>query len=276
MEAPAMTAIRRVLPQIFMVLSVLPSAQGATWTTIDVPGAILTRVYGINSVGDAVGDFLDTAEVEHGFLLRGGNFTIIDVPGATSTAALGINDNGQISGSFGRSGEKIRGFLLEGQNWTILDFPDSLGTSAGGINNAGEIVGSYDTPDNFHGFTWNNGQFVTVDGPTSFTVLYAVNNLGNIVGLDGYSPYSGFAINPKGMFRIFGPKRLPYGVNDHKVIVGADGKNGFSLHLKTDLLVRMRFPHSLGTMCHGINNNGQIVGEYEDGAGVTHGFLRTK
>jgi hypothetical protein len=39
------------------------------FTTIDVPGAVLTEASGINPRGDIVGDYIDSSGNDHGFLL---------------------------------------------------------------------------------------------------------------------------------------------------------------------------------------------------------------
>jgi uncharacterized membrane protein len=85
---------------------------GGSFTTIDVPGATLTAVFGLNDLGDVVGSYIDADRARHGFLLSGGNYTTIDVdvPNATNNYATGINDAGQISGKFDVDGT-TRGFL---------------------------------------------------------------------------------------------------------------------------------------------------------------------
>jgi uncharacterized membrane protein len=54
--------------------------EGATFTTIDVPGAIATDAQGINDAGQIVGGFGNVTG--HGFLKEGATFITIDVPGA--------------------------------------------------------------------------------------------------------------------------------------------------------------------------------------------------
>src|SRR5438876_3542937 len=58
------------------------SAQGQSFTTIDVPGAFSTSALGINSKGDIVGEYTNLTG-NHGFLLSSGAFTTIEVPGAS-------------------------------------------------------------------------------------------------------------------------------------------------------------------------------------------------
>ena len=69
------------------------------FTTIDVPSATGTIGSGINTRGEIVGYYFDTAGAVHGFLLSKGVLTAIDFPGATDTFAFKINSPGQIVGA---------------------------------------------------------------------------------------------------------------------------------------------------------------------------------
>ena len=73
-----------------------------------------TQVIGVNDAGQMVGEFIDAASVEHGFVTSGGVFTLIDFPGATSTAAAGINSAGDIVGVTS-DGTMTPRFSLEGR-----------------------------------------------------------------------------------------------------------------------------------------------------------------
>src|SRR5512144_524620 len=84
--------------------------QGDTFTAIVYPGANVTYANAINDAGDIVGQYMDSANLAHGFLLSGGKFTAIDFPGARQTWALGINSRGDISGYYGLDGVQ-HGFL---------------------------------------------------------------------------------------------------------------------------------------------------------------------
>jgi hypothetical protein len=64
-----------------------------TFTPIDFPGGFFTSAQGINSRGELVGVYVDTAD-GHGYLLRRGTFTSIDFHGATFTFALNISAEG--------------------------------------------------------------------------------------------------------------------------------------------------------------------------------------
>ena len=79
----------------FVGLAATP-APALDCTQIDIPGARSTTAFGINSLGDIVGQFADAKNVSHGFLIdhRSGQITAIDVPGSTLTQA-----NGSIRGA---------------------------------------------------------------------------------------------------------------------------------------------------------------------------------
>jgi len=69
---------------------------------IDPPDAIVSDARDVNSSGEIVGFFTDSANKTHGFLLRKGDFTTIDFPGedVVSTQARGINPQGDIVGFY--------------------------------------------------------------------------------------------------------------------------------------------------------------------------------
>jgi len=89
------------------------------FTTIDVPGASLTYVSGINPDGDIVGQYVN-ATGDHSFLLSKGAFTTIDVPGAYSTGAFAINPEGNIVGLYIKD-TRVQGFLLSKGAFTTID-----------------------------------------------------------------------------------------------------------------------------------------------------------
>src|SRR5262252_2716822 len=95
-------------PNIYLPMLALGFALGVTsnllgadptFTSIDFPGAALTRAHGINPRGDIVGQYV-SAGLTHGFLLSGGSFTTIDFPGATSTLPNDINARDDIVGGY--------------------------------------------------------------------------------------------------------------------------------------------------------------------------------
>jgi hypothetical protein len=53
---------------------------------------------GNDARGDIVGQYLDAANVSHGYLLRDGQFATVDFPGATFSGLTAMNKNGDIVG----------------------------------------------------------------------------------------------------------------------------------------------------------------------------------
>jgi hypothetical protein len=180
-------------------------------------------------------------------------FTIIDFPGQLYTNGNGANSAGQIVGSYGPLVSKgdlgNHGFLLTmsrhkksiSETFSTIDFPKVTNQSSDGINDQGQIVGEYiDGKNVFHGYELNKGKFTTLDVPFSGaagTAAIGINNSGDIVG--GWIVSSGFS-------------------------------HGFELSSGT--YTQLDYPGSIQTFANRINNNGDIVGYFDDST-ATHGFL---
>jgi uncharacterized membrane protein len=141
----------------------------------------------------------------------------------------------------------IRGFLRDAQGaFTPIDAPDAVETQPYGVNNRGQLVGSYaDAQQGFHGFLLDAGVFTTIDAPdaTGSTFVFDINERGQLAGvydLDGH----GYLQDRRGNFTTI----------DHpEGFVGrGNSEQG------------------------GINNRGQIVGNYRDATGTVKGFLLDK
>ena len=72
---------------------------GASYTTLNVPGADGTIAIGINDTGNVAGRYWVGSEW-HGFIFDGASYTTLNVPGADGTYAYGINDTGNVVGSY--------------------------------------------------------------------------------------------------------------------------------------------------------------------------------
>jgi probable HAF family extracellular repeat protein len=168
-----------------------------TVTTIDIPGASNTTVYGINNRGAVVGAYSGADGKEHGFLLERGQVTVIDPPespedpAAINTAATDINDRGQIVGFYADAKGTYHGYRYDKGRFTRIDPPGAadvagLATTAPfGINNRGQVVGqSVDTTGVLHGYLWEQGRgFKTIDPPGGASNACAeLPNVGRICG----------------------------------------------------------------------------------------------
>src|SRR5205823_13123407 len=81
-------------------------AGAPTYKTVDYPGSIWTAATDMNSSGQIVGRYIDTAGTSHGFLLSRGRFFDITPPGAVFSRAAGINGQGDIVGDYSASDPK--------------------------------------------------------------------------------------------------------------------------------------------------------------------------
>jgi uncharacterized membrane protein len=258
--------------------------EALVFSPLHVPGSTATVARGINALGQIVGSYMDERGT-HGFLLRNGVFSTIDVPGGNSTIASGINNAGQIVGAYGDGADSgNHGFLLRDAALTTLDVPGSLDTRAGGLNNRGLIVGTYLGVDGHrHGFSFSDGIFTTVDAPRAHdTFASAVDDAGRIVGRssDGVTT-SGF-LRSGGRFATIAPSPRRYAdaraIDNAGDVAGQDGDpatpfRGFLRRGGVFVPVPIQWTPSSWNV-QGLNDLGQLVGEYHDDAGV-HGYVAT-
>jgi uncharacterized membrane protein len=285
-------------PMIFLLALSLTAGVPAetladSWTTIDFPGAIDTRAFGINENGDIVGLYYTADGTGHGFLLSEdggqGSFHSIDFSDVF-TNAISINDAGDIVGRYTGAEDVTHGYLLRNGQMTMIDFPGAVFTVAAGINQAGDtIVGRYDDADSItHGYrlTLSSGQFDPFDPPDSVhTEAVRINSHGNIVGYyqSADNTFHAFlrhdeiftTVDFPGARDTGNPTGL-IGINDFGDIVGsyddaAGRRHGFLL--SDGKFTTIDFPDAIASICAAINNDGCIVGLYRDVDTNIHGFL---
>lgn len=257
-----------------------------TFTTVDVPGAGVTNVSGINTNGDMVGWYSQADNTPaSGFLLSGGNFTFLNYPSAYETVARSINDSGVIAGYAGILHDAAYvGFTYTEGTFTKVRVGNSGYNYAEGIDNLGDIVGGYGNIGSNNGFEEAGTKFRNVTPPGNWNAVLAtgVNNLGQIVGATTAASTSGFFYT-KGKFQTIAVPgsngtTSPMGINDAGIVIGSYfgcstscGYHGFAL-LKGKYL-SFDYPGSVTTFALGINSLGQIVGCYSLSDGITHGYV---
>lgn len=127
-----------------------------TTTVLNIPGATVSDISGINNLDRIVGGYFDAASIEHGVEIdsNGAVRAPLDFPGAVSTLFRGINDRGSVVGRYVNSDGSVHGLLFRLPNTFIgFDYPGAVETSLNGINNAGYIAGRYtDAAGVRHGF----------------------------------------------------------------------------------------------------------------------------
>jgi len=217
-----------------------------TFITVNVPGAINTRVLGVNDGGDVVG-FFDTGAntVQHGFLLHHtGQIQIIDPPSPLFGVPQGVNNSLVVVGG---------DFRWQGGKFTKIDFR-TPGTGEAqelnGISNPGVIVGSLFRSDFWNGILLAGNDFdlfPRINGQD--THINGVNGRGDVVGLGpiGNGGYVAFHVE-----------------------AGETSTDGSERPLNPFVV---RFPGSIETVPANINYNQAIVGTYHNSDNIDHGFL---
>ena len=179
------------------------------------------------------------------------HFSYFSVPGSNTLAVEDISDLGAVVGYYTIPAGATQGYVrsAKGQLTTIVDPQDMGGQKAGftealGTNAEGTVVGTFlnTATNSYEGFFYHNGMFtnyVLPSKPTN-TWIFGINDLGDICGYYQNAPSfvsTGF--------------------------LSDDGKiTSFSIPGSTSL-----YPVS-------INNSDFVAGEYQDLAGVFHGFVR--
>jgi len=128
---------------------------GGVFQTIFIPAAVGgAQATGINNSQQISGFYIDSAGVNHGFLLNFGLLVTLDAPGSTFTQALGLNNKGQVVGDYMDQGGLTHGFVwTSAGGFTIIDDPAGIGTTVvNGINDLGTLVGFYGTAPINSGF----------------------------------------------------------------------------------------------------------------------------
>lgn len=230
--------------------TIKPSYGQSNYTNENFPGSMETQVTALNNHKDTAGFWVDSKNVNRGFVEWNGVFTSYRDPKTgkgTVNQVLGLNDSGIAVGFY---------------------------TDAAGIN---------------HGFTLNQatGKFKAVTPPGGGSVVAtAINDAGDIAGIimTSSSQTNGF-IEKNGQFSVLsfpgGSSTQPFGINKHDQMVGSYLDGGGVLHgfLLSDPLshatwVSIDDPNGIGsTVINGLSDGGKMVGFYTDAAGNTDGML---
>ena len=170
-----------------------------TFTNIKITGALAVNVNGINDKGHLVGAYVDSASVQHGFLLVGKTLTKLDPPNVTSLAtAWGINNNGVITIFGANSSGTYLSYTTADKGGTYKAFhapgEGATGTAIHQNNNKGDIVATYfDTAGNRHGVLFHSGKYYSFDDPNGVgsTRGDGLNDTRHIVGRYGSGTFGG-------------------------------------------------------------------------------------
>jgi hypothetical protein len=268
------------------------------YTTIEAPDPnVWLFPFDINNRGQLTGEYVRVGpdgvpDSESGFLRDPrGRVTVLDVPGAKGTEAVKLNDRGQVVGEYSQdtpivnSSANPRDYLWDRGRVITIEIPgaDPVRTEPIGVNNRGQVVGPYlDRKGALHGFLWERGRITTIDLPgATSTSPTAVNDRGQVLGVytDAAGAFHGFVLS-RGRFVSFdapdqGDFLFPLDINNRGQIVGwtvddpvtMAGARGFLLAKGArGPATPVSFPGASRTIATGINDQGQIVGFYENPA----------
>lgn len=243
-----------LLSLILLVFISVANAQ-VKYTTPECAGLHVDQLIGISNNGVIVGSYYtDTDPLSHPLLISKGKCIPIGqntILATKSAIAFGVNDQGDISGSYFDGGAfvgPVHGFLLNKSGvLTVLDFPGADNTYGFGINESGTVVGSWSVNDSSgnllfeHGFVWKNGDFRDV--------VYA-----------GYYRTQVSAINARGDF-------VGTGIDPDFI--------GHPFIYSNGEITPMDLPPSaIGSSPQGINDKGEIAGQFFDESRTLHAFLK--
>jgi YVTN family beta-propeller protein len=278
-----------------------PRVLDYSFQAFDAPGSVDTTATGNNNHRQIVGSFQDSLGIRHGYLRRAdGSFVTIDPPGSIFTVAVGINDAGTIVGEWQASTGAFHGFSRSASGvYKTVDFPGAADSVLIGINEAGDTVGAYDLGDQTTaiGFELRSGVFTSFEDPAAVPMQTQPNDINSqslIIGLygDAAGNLHGFTRHPSGQFQNFdfpgADNTFAWKINDVGQVAGQYSTNfpghAFVLTDAADVdgpaspshYFSLDYPDSQATAGRGINNQGQIVGQYRlRGSPARHGFLAT-
>jgi hypothetical protein len=279
-------------------------------TSFDSPSADSSSTYvvGINVVGDVIGiagRVLNARLTSRGFIRRGdGVITEFDVASDTIyTQPWAINAEGTVAGVYVDSNYQSHGFVRS--RWgaiTSFEVP-GLFVNVVTVGPRGEVIGNYiESNGRGHGFLREpNGTFLSFEAPGSSQAtggigcgkcsgsrVTAANAFDQVVGMFGD------ATGDRHQFRgsAYGtltPFDLPDAVPDFDFVVSAainlegdiagyrvdesDVTHGF-LMLRDGTFDVFEIPGGALTVV-ALGAGRSVIGYYQDGAGQSHGFIRT-
>lgn len=254
--------------------------------------------------GDIVGQYQMEDAVSRPFLLRDGVYSQI-IPtaapgGLASGIAFSISDNGMVLGTYRDLANVSKTWVMRADG--TFEYPVLPGTSRV-INNAGQIAGSFADTNNANAQTpYVATPIAPLPEPLAFTfqtfdiagasetLLSDIRNDGTLVGRykDGGGISQGFVQEGTNLttFNVTGTTAtFAGGIDSFGRIAGLyrnatnpEIQHGFiretnGTFTTSDGTVTFHPPGAVEVEVFGLNDRGQIVGEYADAGGARHGFI---
>jgi hypothetical protein len=256
--------------------------RGTDLQVVSFPEATQTSVLGLNNAGTVVGEYVDASNKAHGFIFDGTSFDVIDYPDAKHTSLADINDAGLAVGSYQDELGLIHAFQYDGTEFLSYDadfdlFIVPLATAFNGVNNEMTRVGTstiynfgFDT-DEVVGFSYTPlsairaPQDITESLGVAATFAEGINESGTIVGR--------YVSVVSGIMDVLADVEYRGFIYDSEADSYADvdlpgGGCTFEL-VDGDEVIPSQCVRSL----QGIDNEGTIVGYFDNNDGVYHGFI---
>lgn len=282
---------------IVLIFSVNTHAVNYSITDLGSLGGIDSRGFGINNSKQIVGNSTDiTGNYRHGFLwdATSGMQDIGTVGNNAYSFAKDINNNGVVVGYSPPNNDRERASIWDATNgMQYLDVSVGVMSRAESINDNGIVVGNYSTiTDGIwqrHAFSWDsdNGMQNLNTIIDSDSKAFDINNNGQIVGLvdtEIGNPHATMWDSTGGLLDLGtlgnGDFSWALGINDNgQVVGGSTDKNNNNADIKAYMwdsvngMQDLGTPFGYGSQAYGINNNGAIVGNYDDGVAIASAFL---
>lgn len=214
-------------------------------TVVNVPGAPVTGIIGVNHREDVVGYYLldDLTRLHAYKRTKRGN--IITLPDAAVgefafTQASSINGAGMIVGTCGSELEPIRAFVFQNGEYTYFEHPGAVETWFWGLNDHGEISGFWlGTTGSYQGFVrTRTGKILPVVPPVpgAYRVLNRpINDRGEVYGTyrTDDTPEGGFEF----IMNVFNGTFTPVvkSPEDGMAVIGGMNNRGTVVGVGTDL-----------------------------------------
>ena len=240
----------------------LPYNTKHDYTNENFPGSAQTQVTGLNDVGNTVGFWVDGKGNNVGFYTSTDHkFHQVDFPGAGDASPevdqlLGINDHGMAVGFYTNALGNNRGyeFNIHTKKYTRVIKPGAsvkpsgISTTATGINNFGTVTGFY----------------VNGSGKSAKTVSFIKYG----------KHFLTFSRKGAVMTQAFGINDSNIVAGSYTIGTGSKAKTYGFTWTKAHGFTTVNDPHGIGTtIINGLNDRGELVGFYVDGAGNTDGFI---
>jgi hypothetical protein len=154
------------------------------------PPATNGNAVALNDLGGIAGDFLDSKNASHGFLLYQGRLTTFMFPGSIFTTVSDMSRNGIIIGQYNVAGDpKQHAFMVHSGGFRTIILPGfpNADVTVAGVNANGDIVGEFSdtTVTGAPGFLLHNGKLTILSVPVFgavATVPTSINDEGVVVG----------------------------------------------------------------------------------------------